>query len=413
MTKAFIPHDPILSPVDLGGHLVPGIWRYYLPKEVFSWQHPAERLATCLDCPKVVTEDFRADYRCCTYHPRVTNYALGMALRDKTAAPLVKDMIKTGRIIPEGTCHTPQEWIDYLDDNKQEVFGKSEKVLCNFLNTENGFCMIYAFRNSVCSTFFCQHDHGGRGDQYWEKTQILVGQLEAALSQWALEQLGFDFKAYIKRYNKLAKNLKAVEKKGGGWSDAARKTLFAEWYGKEEELFLKCGEIIAAARDSLWAHASSVDILEPNTFEKAQIRAVPKRLKDEIDPEDFDDGESAPIDELWDDLKKSYKKLFKVPDRPLRLSKRVVFHENKTKDSIAQHFKKFPYRLDYLVRKNGKAIDWFNHISAEDQAGLAVFKKARKNSPKTLAKLKEAGVKDPGAFVQEWFGKRVLIVEPK
>ena len=51
-------------------------------------------------------------------------------------------------LIPEGMNQTPTQWYDYLDDVKNEQFGKS-KILCPMLDRSNGYCKIHAFRNSV------------------------------------------------------------------------------------------------------------------------------------------------------------------------------------------------------------------------------------------------------------------------
>ncbi len=173
--------DPIEQAFKIGHHWVPGIWRYMLPGALTEMTLPQERLATCLNCPKARFEGWRPDYRCCTYHPRVPNFLLGLALSEPASAKIIKRLVREGFLLPEGMISSPNQWAHYLTDTGEDRFGRSEKVLCPFLEQKSGLCQLYAFRNSVCSTFFCQHDHGDKGDRFWSSVQTVAQQVEMAL----------------------------------------------------------------------------------------------------------------------------------------------------------------------------------------------------------------------------------------
>src|SRR5690606_39173243 len=139
---------------------------------------------------------------------------------------------------------------------------KSRDVLCHFLDRKTGYCNIYAFRNSVCSTFFCIHDHGDKGSRFWDGVQTLVAQVETALSQWALEEVGFDVSTLMKRMDRLAGKVRNLVDANGAWKRSVLKSLWGSWYGREVELLEACGEVVSAHRDSLWDIANSIDIQE-------------------------------------------------------------------------------------------------------------------------------------------------------
>jgi len=401
--------DQIFKPTSFAGHLVPGIWRYMLPQNIFDFEAPAERRATCMDCPNIQSDGFRPDYRCCTYHPAVPNYALGFALETSLGRKPVEALIKNGYTLPEGSLHTPKEWIDYLADNKYEKFGKSEKVLCHLLDKDTGYCTIYAFRNSVCSTFFCQHDHGKKGEYFWEQTQALVGQVEAVLCQWALEQAGFSVSNYMNTLDGMSDQLDKVASPNGGWTAAARKELFGEHFGKEIELYKACAKAIYDNREDLWQIANEHPILEASKFETTQIKMVPEEFSSEIDETDFSDGETLAPKEIWKKLKKTHKRLWNAPDQKLLLNKKAFIHKNEKDDQESKHNKDKPYVLEFLTKKDSDSYEWRNFLSKKEYQLLNEFTKPKKISSKLDKKHKSKEIPEPNKRITEWFGKKVLV----
>ncbi len=405
--------DQIFKPTSFAGHLVPGIWRYMLPQEIFDFEAPAERRATCMDCPNIQSEQYRPDYRCCTYHPAVPNYALGFALETTTGKNSVQALINNGYSLPEGSLHTPQEWVDYLADNKYEKFGKSEKVLCHLLDKKTGFCTIYAFRNSVCSTFFCENDHGKRGESFWSQTQELVSQVEAALGQWSLEQVGFSVANYMDTLNELSKDLTKLPGTKGGWSAASRKALFGKYYGRETELYRSCAQAIYDHKEDLWDIANSQTIHEASQFELNQLKFVPKEFDSEIDASDFSDGDTIEPKDLWKKLKKTHKKLWQEPEQKLVLNKKVQISKNEKDDQESKHNKGRPYILEFLTKKNGDTYEWRHFLTKKEYQLLSEFKKPRKISTKLNKRHRSKQIAEPNKRIIEWFGKKVLVKDKK
>ena len=94
-----------------------------------------------------------------------------------------------------------------------------------------------------------------------------MNQCETALSQWALGQVGFSYEGYFHRLDSLAPYMHRVcDPETLGWSQWAREVLWADYYGKELELFKKCAEVISDNRDRLWEIAEKHTIIESRLF---------------------------------------------------------------------------------------------------------------------------------------------------
>ena len=404
------PKDPLHGLVRLGNHYVPGIWNYLLPYELDELKVPSERRASCMNCPKAAFEGFRDDYRCCTYHPRVPNYMLGLAAQGKKAKGIIEKMNRDGFLLPDGFVTTPGQWADFLADVAEDRFGKSESVLCPFLERKNGHCNIYAYRNGVCSTFFCQHDHGDRGENFWEHLQETVSQVELALSQWCLSEIGFDVTAYFKRMDDLAAEIHEVtDPATNGWSDEHLDYLWGDKRGRELETYAQCAALVSKNRHDLWEIACRSDILEASQFDQASIEVVPKEYQDEIDEEDFEPGETTPPYKLWQQTMTDHRKLWRLPSAPLVLNKRISFHDNEEDSEESQYYKDQTVEMQFGKRKSGKKYKWRHFMSAEESEGLKYFDRPRVLSRHTLAELKELIGGEPRDFICEWYARDVLV----
>jgi Fe-S-cluster containining protein len=403
--------DPFLRPSRLGSHNFPGIWTAMMPRELFGLRIPDERRATCMNCPKAAYEGYRRDFRCCTYHPRVANFLLGLAAETPTGEAVLDKLLDRGMLIPEGMHYAPLQWVDYLDDLQKDAFGRSDKVLCPNLDQSTGFCNIHAFRNSVCSTFFCYKDHGEAGDGFWDQVQVLGSQVEMALGQWALAQAGFDLDRYFKAFDKLAKNIHKTSARTG-WQDEARELLWGSWLGREKELMRACAAAVVRERENLWEIANSQPIRESVPFDKAMVKAVPKRLEDQIDPEDLEEGggETVRPSAIWQDVMKAYWKLWDLPEGAFMLNGKVRIHPNPQATPHDQYYQDMPFIIDFHTRKGSKSVEWKLAISAEQKAVLDLFADTSRELDATL--LMEPAVKalESGkGFLAEMLRRKVLV----
>lgn len=403
--------DPIYFPMKLGPHIVPGIWNYMFPGELKSLKLPQERLSTCLSCPKAKYESFRPDYRCCTYFPRVPNFLIGLAIKeDDSARAVAQGLLDKGYLLPEGFITTPDLWGLYLADVSEDRFGKSQDVLCPFLKQKTGLCGIYAFRNSVCSTFFCLHDHGKFGEKFWNELQLVGSQIELALGQWCMQEAELTPKKYFKTLDSYAKRMdKAVCEVTLGWSQKALKQLWGPYYGKELEYFEACGELVSAHREKLWEIANKTDILEANVFDKASSKRVPKKYRDEIDEEDNEPGETARPKDMWKKLRSRYARLWTVPGDLLEINPKVTIGKNRRSDPEAKEAAEDRNTVVKMPnKKDPKEYEWRRFLTTTEVKALRKFSKPRHADTELLLQLNDS-LDDPVAFLSECLGMKILV----
>ncbi|MCX6131674.1 MAG: hypothetical protein NTX25_21765 [Proteobacteria bacterium] len=372
------PQEPFLRSLVLGSHQFPGVWVAMFPPELQRMQFPEERRSTCSKCPKSCYDNYRADYRCCTYLPQVSNFLLGFATETPAGDQAFQRLKSRGALLPEGMHYTPQQWIDFLDDEHQDAFGRSNKVLCPLLDQSTGYCNIHSFRNAVCSTYFCYNDHGGAGESFWEQLQTLGSTLEKALAQWSLKAVGFDLNQYFKIFDGLANNIQNVSKESG-WRDEALAQLWGSWYGQERALYRACAAVILEQRDQLWTIAQSQIIRESDAFDRAMVSSVPSYLQPEIDKEEMgeDLGEILSPDEIWQGCLNAYQNLWAWPDAPLTLSNKLCFVQNQRQTAEDLHYADKDFFIEYRYHKDSEQPVWRLGVSTEEKNVLELFDKKK------------------------------------
>ncbi|MFW7380567.1 MAG: hypothetical protein ACOH5I_17275 [Oligoflexus sp.] len=411
MPKILEANDPLGKSLHIGPHIFPGVWRYAMPREFLHLQFPDERRATCMNCPKSAYESYRKDYRCCTYHPRIPNYLIGLAWDEGSAQPAIQKIIDDGWVTPEGMNGTPQQWLDYLADVEHDRFGKSDKVLCPMLDKPTGLCRVHAFRNSVCSTFFCLKDHGELGDGFWGKVQTLGSQVETSLAQWSLRELGFDLDRYIKRFNRLAPKIKKLaDPVTGGWLPEVQEELWGDWADRKVELFLATAQLISEHRDELWDIANSQEIMEASKFDQAMVRMVPKELEGQVDEGDWEEGgEMVFPRELWKRCFQSYQKLWDIKYGGYRLARKVAIRENAGESAEDQYYAKYPFCLEYRAGSRSKEVEWRRYLSQDEKSLLDQFTAGQTLDWRLISQVKHQTEMDVRRFLAEMVASRVLM----
>lgn len=305
-------NEPIDKMLKIGRHHVAGVWRYALPEDFFYFKFPDESRSTCEQCPKIAS-GYDPVVKCCTYNPRIPNFLLGLALDDKMASRHVSWVVDNSFGTPEGLQQTTiQSQISYKEYS-QNNFGMPGQASCNFQNKANGNCEVYAFRNAVCSSFFCLPDFKNESSDFWTSFEAMATQIETALSQWCMAQLGFNLEEYFGVFNDFARSLdRTVEKESGCWSDIFLKRLWKEYYRKEISFYEKCGKLIDDHRDELYEIACSVKLKVPAVYDLAIFDSMDQGGKDEMENHGALPGEPISIEDLWYQLKVSHSKLLRV-----------------------------------------------------------------------------------------------------
>jgi len=304
MTFSFPPSpewtslDPIYQPIKLGGHTVPGVWAYMFPEEVRYFRVDPEVKSSCFNCPQVKDAGFHPSVRCCTVIPRIPNFLLGMALQGEPTKTLVESYIAGGFVLPEGSNISPAQLVTSLAYIVKPT-RDTPTVVCPFLDWSSKQCKMYAFRSTVCSTFFCHHDRGEAGRIFWEDLQDLGSQIETALSQWALAEVGFDVAGYFKRFDTLSiASVSLTDAGASNWSLNSRQILWGEWFGREAELYRACADVIIQNKNDLYAIASRQSILQTIDYDHVLRTELEKTFPKHLVAEALPEGQPEKIENL-------------------------------------------------------------------------------------------------------------------
>lgn len=310
-----MPPDDLQAPYPMGNHLFPGLWRHLLPEDAQWLKFPTERRASCASCPKAAAGVHHPSTRCCTYFPEVPNFLLGLALQDPGSRSLIEAQINQGCILPTGQQIDAGQYHTAVKSYAQNRFGELTDLVCPFLNPETVQCGIYAYRNSVCSTFFCENDHAESGHQFWEKTQDLVGHIEIALSQAAMQALGVDVCRYMETLDAWAGDIAGSFHPDGGWSLELREQLWGKWLGREVEFLTATAHWVQERRDELYALACGQTLYEARGFESAVRRWLPEAIRSHASP--VNPGPvtpvPSPVSELWYKVQLAARQLWEIP----------------------------------------------------------------------------------------------------
>jgi hypothetical protein len=235
---------------------VPDMYRAIMP-ELFEKSVAEERNATCDRCAMCAPENpifppeeyFNPDTKCCTYHPLLPNYAVGGLLLDESAENAegrrrVRDKIaRRIGVTPLGILPPPKERLLYR--HGKPGFGRANALRCPYLDSERQRCTVWSYREAVCTTWFCKHNHGQDGLMFWQQLRDYLLGTQWVLSAHALRELGWD----VDRIG--ATTPPDLELDARGLDDAppddeTYAALWNGWVGREEELYGKVYELVRA-----------------------------------------------------------------------------------------------------------------------------------------------------------------------
>jgi hypothetical protein len=206
---------------------------------------------------------FRPDTKCCSFFPYLPNYTVGGILCDTSSEAQIGRATVEARIdariavTPLGISPPPTYSLLYA--HASAAFGVSRTLRCPHFVEEGGLCGIWRYRNSVCSTYFCQVVRGRVGRAFWQHLQALLGEIESTLKLWCVEQLDLG-SAPLKRL------LASADARQDGQLTAAdidnqsdpglyRQTWGDRWFGRERELYTESWRLVSALS---WSDVSTL-----------------------------------------------------------------------------------------------------------------------------------------------------------
>ena len=393
-----------LTMMDLGGHLFPAVWRDLLPEDFPYLTPPREHRATCDDCYMVALGEFAGDCQCCTHYPQVSNFMVGLALKDPRSRDPVRRQIAAGGALPGELVNAPGRFRRSLALYGQERFGRDPGAVCPFFDQRTTHCQIYPYRNSVCSTFICVHDHGRAGEDYWGRLQQLIGHLELAVAQWAMDRLGCEHDRYIDRLNALADRVEAcTDPRTGTWSADVRQAMWGDHYGHEVEFFIRCADLVLENRDELYSIACNTRLRQAIVFEQAVKDWMPSEIRDRVPTIADDEYGAEPIPSLYYKLQLATRGLWQLPfgEVAVALAPEVVVEANPRDDPVS----KVNGAKAHVVRLRDDLL----FLDAEEAHALLVFEQPQCIDERLLERPEITALPQPRESLAVWLRRGVLV----
>jgi hypothetical protein len=280
----------------------PAMYKNILP-DIFCSEIPKEYLATCDNCAMLSGADesdidgisiyYNPKTKCCTYQPDIPNYLIGGMLEDnssklETGRARIKDQLIGGvGVHPLGLLASMVKRHLYRH-GKEQSFGRSTTLRCRFYEEKPGYCTIWPYRMSVCTTWYCKYAVGIDGKKFWQAVCSYLGYVERLLSRYAVAQLGLDATAMLdkadeQKDDKSGQKLTWQDLDEVRLPDKAYKKLWGSWANREETFYVECHRIINGLQKKDFERLGGF-ILElygqdvQNALEKVKSVALPKYL---------------------------------------------------------------------------------------------------------------------------------------
>lgn len=163
-------------------------------------------LSQCEPCVGCVSGGgrFLNSTRCCTYFPFLTNYKLGKIIKLESQRPLkfLRELIAQRKnLTPLGMIPDKK----YRSNFQLKKFGRSEEIICPFLESKNMSCSIWSSRSYECSHYFCEElKLGELKKEYVKASKDYFFKEEMAFSQDLVLKMGLSNKQLslcLKLYN--------------------------------------------------------------------------------------------------------------------------------------------------------------------------------------------------------------------
>lgn len=254
--------------------------------ELLGGPLPAETRSDCSNCvmagPAVPGQQrayFVADVRCCSYEPSLPNYLVGRILRDGNDT-MQRRLARRVDSSPWGVRASRR--FDALYHKGPGLFGFSPELKCPHLLEGNGGCSIWQHRNSTCRTWFCKHDRGKVGNDFWLSLHRVLTEIERSLGIWCVAELHTGAAALNDAIGTA--NSLNPEDLGGAVDEARQAALWGQWAGREQEFYLECAAHVDGLKWSEVERIGGVGLrariaLLKEAYQQVTSLDLPKSLK--------------------------------------------------------------------------------------------------------------------------------------
>lgn len=171
---------------------------------------------------------FSPSVRCCTFYPPLPNFLVGALLSDTSSEMAegrrrIEERIASGQSVTPRWLRAPASVAAFHAARIGEGFGRASELLCPYF--ADGSCTIWRFRDAVCSTYFCRHAAGARGQAFWSALRDYLLRVEVNLGRWAARTVDPST---------------SEPPADAAPSQAERRALFGTWAGREAAFYRAC-----------------------------------------------------------------------------------------------------------------------------------------------------------------------------
>ncbi|MBX2986432.1 MAG: hypothetical protein KF802_00915 [Bdellovibrionaceae bacterium] len=229
---------------------LPPTYRSWFPAELWELD-PVETKATCDDCAMAPgkhrrAESYRADLKCCTFHPWLPNFAVGALLEeDGEGARRLREKIRRRQYaLPTGVLPPVRYQIEF-NRRRPGDFGNREDWLCPYYEKSTRRCTVWRHRGSVCSSFYCFSDEGKKGLKFWRSLENFLGYLEMAMMEEALVRLDFSPRQ-VSDLLGLMNREDGTQREKRSWSlpEKEARRLWNGYYDEQEDFYRRCFRLV-------------------------------------------------------------------------------------------------------------------------------------------------------------------------
>jgi hypothetical protein len=225
--------------------------------------------------------------KCCTYQPKLPNFLVGAMLEDDSAA-FAPGRASIEKRIDEREGVTPlaleRPWtfdLLYREVAKNtDAFGRTPALRCPHYSAATGGCSIWAYREATCSTWFCKHERGALGRDFWNALKLVFRLLEQALARHAVLQVGIGPEAMARLFDRPAEPAPTPRGLWGDWERRERAFYRATWAVARDVPFAELRalggvELEVHLRLLADAHARLEDPRLPHHLERRTLHVLP------------------------------------------------------------------------------------------------------------------------------------------
>jgi hypothetical protein len=229
---------------------------------------PRETHATCDRCAMCASEGaagslaFDAATKCCTYVPVLPNFVTGAVLADPDPGAadgrqsVLARIARRAGVTPLGLTRTRAQTL--IHDHSTPAFGRAVALRCpHYLDREGGQCGIWRHRNAICTTWFCKHSRGKRGEDFWKALALMLTEAEKVLLRHCVLELdvGVDALRVLFPHPHDEGQGAALDDLDERVNEARYRAAWGNWYGREEAFYVAAAEIVRPLR---WADVTRI-----------------------------------------------------------------------------------------------------------------------------------------------------------